>query len=46
MIRVYQKIGLIEMATAVVITPIFRDGEILFRLTEVEFPMMGEFVLN
>ena len=45
-IRVYQKIGIVEFATAVYVVPILVDGEILFKVVEVRVPMMGEFILN
>lgn len=46
MTRIYQKIGVVEKAVAVVITPIFKDCEVSFRMDEIVFPMFGEFVLN
>ena len=46
MMKVYQKIGVIEFATAVYVVPIFVKGEVLFKVVEVKVPMMGGIVLN
>ena len=46
MMKVYQKIGVIEFATAVYVVPIVVDGEILFKVVEVRVPIMGKFILN
>ena len=46
MVRIYKKIGIVDTATAVFIVPVLRDGALLFRILELKFPMMDEFVLN
>jgi len=43
MMKVYQKIGVIEFATAVYVVPI---GGGLYKVVEVRVPMMGKFILN